>query len=110
MNPIVLLTVMLQVSLSTSAADCERLLEFDRITGVVTHDFYDRTFRGLDWPSRVASYRREVDCNDTPQALSQLMNRLLAELRASHTALYTSADLEYWAYQSIFSQRLDTHR
>jgi carboxyl-terminal processing protease len=32
------------------------------------------------------------------------MNRLLAELHASHTGLYTKDDLEYWAFQSIFSR------
>jgi carboxyl-terminal processing protease len=110
MRRIDLIVVALLMSLSAApAAGCERLVEFDRFTTVVAQDFYDRSFRGLDWPARVASYRREVDCGGSEQSLSRLVNRLLAELNASHTAVFTATDLEYWAYQSIFSRRLDTY-
>ena len=103
------LLTMLFYCANTHAAECERLAEFDHIANVVTRDFYDRSFRGLDWPARVTSYRREIDCNASPQALSKVTNRLLAELKASHTNVYTAADLEYWAYQSIFSANLDAY-
>jgi carboxyl-terminal processing protease len=89
------------------AADCQRLREFDQIALAVKSDFYDQSFRGLDWPARVASYRREVDCNASEPALSALSNRLLSELGASHTGVFTARDLEYWAFQSIFSFRMD---
>src|SRR5262245_43178572 len=86
------------------AADaCARLREYDEISAVVTERFYDRSFRGLAWPSRVEHYRAQVDCGQGGRQLASVVNRLLAELRASHTGLYTKDDLEYWAFQSVFS-------
>ncbi|HEU4625821.1 MAG TPA: S41 family peptidase [Steroidobacteraceae bacterium] len=86
---------------------CTRLREYDEITAIVGEQFYDRTFRGLDWPARVAHYRSQVSCGDSDTALAVQINALLAELRASHTGLYTKRDLDYWALQSIFSGSLD---
>jgi carboxyl-terminal processing protease len=89
-----------------AAEQCDRLREYDAITATVTEKFYYRDFRGLDWPSRVEHYRVQVDCRGAERALATVVNRLLAELKASHTALYTADDLEYWALQSVFSQNL----
>jgi len=92
------------------AADaCKRLHEYDEISAVVTARFYDRTFRGLAWPSRVEHYRAEVDCGKDERHLAGVVNRLLAELRASHTGLYTKDDLEYWAFQSVFSMGMEKY-
>jgi len=102
-----LLITLLTVLRMAHADDCQRLQEFDQIVLEVNRSFFDQTFRGLDWPARVASYRREVDCSASEQALSALSNRLLSELGASHTGVFTARDLEYWAFQSIFSFRMD---
>ena len=91
-----------------AAEPCQALREYDGITAIVTEQFYDRTFRGLDWPGRVASYRRQVTCGDSDVVLTTQINALLSELHASHTGLYSKRDLEYWALQSIFSQKIDT--
>jgi carboxyl-terminal processing protease len=90
-----------------AAEPCQALREYDDITAVVTEQFYDRTFRGLDWPGRVASYRRQVTCGDSEVALTTQINALLSELHASHTGLYSKSDLEYWALQSIFSASIE---
>ena len=87
---------------------CGPLKEYDAITAVVTERFYDRTFKGLDWPARVASKRSEVTCNDHANGVAAKVNRLLAELHASHTGLYTRDDPDYWALQSIFSRSVET--
>lgn len=89
---------------------CEGRKEYDGITAVVTEKFYDRTFRGLDWPARVALYRKKVECNANAKSVAATANELLSELHASHTAVYTSDQLEYWALQSIFSPRLDAYQ
>jgi carboxyl-terminal processing protease len=87
-----------------AAEQCARVSEFDEIAAVVTKEFYDRSFRGLPWSSRVEHYRGLVDCGQDERHLASVVNRLLAELRASHTGLYTKDDFEYWAFQSIFSR------
>ena len=86
---------------------CQPLSEYDGITAIVTEQFYDHTFRGLDWPTRVAHYREQVSCGDSEGALAAQINTLLGELHASHTGLYTQHDLDYWALRSIFSAKTD---
>jgi carboxyl-terminal processing protease len=88
---------------------CQPVVEFDVITAAVTEHFYDRTFRGLDWLKRVATARNKVRCQDDTQAVAAKLNRLLSELHASHTGVYTQRDPDYWALQSVFSQSVDQH-
>ena len=95
--------LLLICSTAASAQPCRALQEYDEVLSIVTERFYDQTFRGLDWDSRVAYHRDQVNCEDDEQALAAIVNRLLSELNASHTALYTTDDLDYWALQSIFS-------
>jgi carboxyl-terminal processing protease len=86
---------------------CEARREYDGIMALVTEQFYDKTFRGIDWPARVASNRNQVACGDSDSAVATQVNTVLSSLHASHTGLYTKRDLEYWGLQSIFSRKLD---
>lgn len=90
-----------------AAQPCEARREYDGIMSLVTEQFLDKTFRGMDWPARVAAYRNQVTCGDTDVQVATQVNALLAQLHTSHTGLYTRQDLEYWALQSVFSQSLD---
>src|SRR5262249_21955808 len=89
-----------------AAGPCEARDEYDEITAVVTRSFYDQTFRGLDWPARVADYRNRVACGDSDVALTMPINALLSELHATHAGLYSKHDFDYWALQSIFSRSI----
>lgn len=85
--------------------DCPARRDFDLIVGAVSERFYDKTFRGLDWPRRIASHRKELKCNATDQDVAGRANELLSELHASHTGAFTKADLDYWGFNSVFSQK-----
>ncbi len=89
---------------------CVALREYDAITSVVTDKFYDRTFRSLNWPSRVAAYRKRVACGADAKSVARVVNALLSELHASHTGVYTADQLDYWALESIFSGNLDAFK
>lgn len=106
-----LLSLLLSASITPAvAADgCRAQSEYDEITAAVTKQFYDKTFRGLDWPARVAEYRKLVRCSDDEAKVAVQVNRLLAELHASHTALYTKADMDYWALNSMFAAGNDSY-
>ena len=108
---LVLAIALIGVGVSGAARACERLQEFDEITATISKEFYDHTFRGLDWPARVraANYRGQVSCDSDERSLAAHINGLLSELHASHTGLYTAHDLEYWALESIFSRSLDKY-
>ena len=85
---------------------CRARHDYDEIVAAATERFYDRAFRGLDWPSRVEHYRRKVRCDDREQHVAIEVNALLSELHQSHTALYTQADIDYWGLSSLFAPRL----
>lgn len=88
---------------------CEPLAEYDQITDLVTKTFYDQTFRGLNWPSRVSFYRDQLKCETLSESMALTVNTLLSELHASHTGLYTKNDLDFWALNSIFSGDLKAY-
>jgi carboxyl-terminal processing protease len=85
--------------------DCAARHDFDLIAGAVSERFYDKTFNGLDWPKRIAHYRERVRCGGTEQEVAARANELLSELHASHTAAFTRTDLDYWGFNSVFSQQ-----
>lgn len=89
---------------SFSANACVARNEYDEIVATATEGFYDRTFRGLDWPSRIKHYRKPLACDADASAVAVAVNGLLAELKASHTRLYTREDMHYWGLNSFFSQ------
>lgn len=89
--------------------ECAALVQFDAIAATVTLNFYDRTFRGLPWPQRVKQARQRIRCTDDPDQIATVANSLFAELKASHTGVYTADDLNYWALESIFSHSIDDY-
>ncbi len=102
--------VLCAVAAPAAAAEaCPARSDYDEISAAVTKQFYDKTFRGLDWPARVAEYRKLVQCSDDEVKVAVQVNRLLSELHASHTALYTKADLDYWGLNSFFSEGNDAY-
>lgn len=102
----ILIAFLLLFSNASSAKDCQPIKEYDRITKIVSTKFVDKTFRGLNWPERVSYYRKMIKCSMNENLVADVVNLLLAELKASHTKLYTPVDLEYWALNSIFSEKL----
>ena len=85
------------------AQPCQSQLEYDEIVAVVTERFFDQTFNGLDWDRRVAVRRSEVTCTDGADQVAAIVNSLLTELEASHTALYTRQDMHYWGLNALFT-------
>lgn len=103
----ILIPLLLAVG-TTSVQPCAALHEYDALTSVVTREFYDRTFRGLNWNARLSTYRARVHCDSSPSDVASAVNGALAALHASHTGVYTAQDLEYWALESIFARNMDT--
>lgn len=97
------------VSAACRAEECPALVEYGALTTKVTEKFYDRSFRGLDWNARVADYRTHITCGDAKEKVAATVNQLLAELGTSHTGVYVSGDLDYWALQSIYSRSLSDY-
>jgi len=74
----------------------------DEVWRLVEERFYDPSFGGHDWAAIGATYR-EFARDTAPAALPSLVNRMLGELGASHTAYLTRADVAYYDIADIFS-------
>jgi carboxyl-terminal processing protease len=96
-------------SQASLAENCSAHKEYDGIVKVVSKNFVDKNFRGLNWPDRVSHYRKKIQCSMNEDRIAVVINQLLAELKTSHTNLYTKMDLDYWALNSIFSENLDDY-
>jgi C-terminal processing protease CtpA/Prc len=97
-------------SQTLAASSCQARREYDEIVANLTQRFYDRTFRGLDWPARVAAHRQGLRCGMDDAAVAARVNGLMAELHASHTAVYTPGDMHYWGLNSFFSADLKDYQ
>ena len=82
--------------------NCQPLIDTSVILSVVTEQFYDRRFNGLNWSGEVAETVESVSCDDSPAQVSARVNTLLSRLGASHTAAFSTQDLEYWAFNAQF--------
>lgn len=101
--------VVVRPHIHAAPGECAALVQFDAITATVTLNFYDRTFRRLPWAQRVKQFRRSIKCTDAPDRIATVANALFAELKASHTGVYTADDLTYWALESIFSRLINDY-
>jgi len=79
---------------------CQPLTDTSVILSVVSEQFFDRRFNGLSWNAEVAQTVESVDCDESPAQVSARINALLSKLGASHTFVYSTEDIEYWAFNA----------
>ena len=77
----------------------------DEVWRNVNEHFYDPRFGGHDWAAIGETYRNLAH-DAAPAALPALINRMLGELDASHTAYLTADDAAYYDLADIFSGAL----
>lgn len=82
------------------------LAVFEEVWRTVQEHFYDPTFRGLDWAAIGAKYRPFAAAAASQEERAAVINRMLAELDASHTGYYTPAEPAYYQLLDIFSGAL----
>ncbi len=76
---------------------------FDEVWRAVRDRFYDRELHGLDWDAIGDRYRPLAAAAPTERERAAVINRMLAELHASHTGYYTPADTAYYDLADIFA-------
>jgi carboxyl-terminal processing protease len=77
----------------------------DEVWRLVDERFYDPKFAGHDWAAIGATYR-ELARGTAPEELPALINRMLGELGASHTAYLTADEAAYYDLADIFAGAL----
>lgn len=69
---------------------------------IVRKHFYKSNFNGVPWTDLCHYYKQELVSNADAD-VSCIINRMLSELRVSHTHYYTKRDSEYYQLLSIFN-------
>jgi carboxyl-terminal processing protease len=69
-------------------AEAHRKL-LDQVWRIVERRFYSRDFNGADWASARERYRAAAEAAPTTEALYDVLNDMLAELRDAHSAALT---------------------
>jgi carboxyl-terminal processing protease len=95
-----------EIGAPAAAAAQENIVVFDEAWRLVRDRFYDPKLHGVDWAALGDRYRPQAAAAQSPAELSHVINALLAELGASHTAHYTPAETAYYELLDIFSRTL----
>jgi C-terminal processing protease CtpA/Prc/Tol biopolymer transport system component len=74
---------------------------FDEAWAQMEENFYDETFRGLDWNKIKTRYAAFVPHVNTRQDIRVLLNDMLGELNSSHTGFGTFGDDENLALTNV---------
>jgi carboxyl-terminal processing protease len=86
---------------AASSASAGKL--FDEVWRTVRDKFYDRDLHGLDWNAVGDKYRPQAVAARNERELADVINAMLAELKASHLGYYTPLDTAYYDLADIFS-------
>jgi len=76
---------------------------FNEICSLVDTNFYDSTFGGVPWTSLKQKYKTSASNASTQASFARTVNKMLSELKASHTYYYTPDDPLYYQLADIFS-------
>jgi len=91
---------------ATGQASREASAAFDQVWRIARDRFYDPTMHGLDWNAVGQRYRAQaVEAGDR-DARAAIVNRMLDELGASHTRLFTPDEPAYYQLADIFERPL----
>lgn len=103
---VVWIAPVLPASAQTTPAPQSGLAVFDEVWSLVNRHFYDPEFRGVDWQAMRDRYRPLAAAAPDADARAEVIDRMLAELGASHTGLYRPDDPAYYQLVDIFSGSL----
>jgi len=68
----------------------------------VQRTFYDKDMRGVDWPAVRDELLPDARTATTPEQNSEIINRALKRLGASHTYHFIPSQREYWELLDVF--------
>lgn len=106
-----LIVLLCTLPLAAGAAESESarkpdLAVFEEVWRIVDRHFYDPKFGGIDWKAVGDKYRTSAQAAENEDALATVIDSMLAELGASHTARYRQDNPAYYQLVDIFSGSL----
>ena len=82
---------------------------FDMVWETINDEFWDPNFNGVDWEDAARRYRPQALAAKDHESFAVVVNRMLAELKTSHTRYFTKWDPEYYILQVVIGKP-DSHR
>lgn len=101
---IAFLSLLLFSSVSFTSQPTQMFTIFDEVWQIVNDNFYDSQFNGVDWKAMRKRYEPLLNQTKSLEEVSIVINRMLSELKTSHTQFYTKLDPEYYQILDIFNQ------
>ncbi|HJZ33052.1 MAG TPA: S41 family peptidase [Hyphomicrobiaceae bacterium] len=93
-----------RVSADTAGTPADAGALFDAVVERIGKSFWDKELiASSGWERRAAEVRPNVLAAPTREAAAGRINALLAELKTSHTGLFTPDDVEYYILLDVFS-------
>lgn len=92
---------------ATTAQSSRAAAAFDDVWRIVRDRFYDPHLQGLDWSAVGQRYRALAAGAGDREARAVIINRMLRELGASHTQLFTASEPAYYQLADIFARPLE---
>lgn len=90
------------VSPALPSGKVSQVAVFEQVWQTVQENFYDPRFNGVNWPAMRQKYRPQAEKAQSTEALSGVVNQMLAELKTSHTRFYTQTEPAYYQLSGIF--------
>lgn len=78
---------------------------FEQAWKTVNDNFFDPKFNGVNWSAMREKYAPQAAQAQSPDELATVINRMLAELKTSHTRFYTPEETAYYQLLGIFQPR-----
>lgn len=79
---------------------------FDAVWETVNANFYDPKFNGVNWQEMREKYEPQVTKAQSKEEAAFTINRMLSELKTSHTRFYTANEPAYYQVLGIFAPRV----
>ncbi|CAN5447680.1 hypothetical protein BH20VER3_BH20VER3_19700 [soil metagenome] len=100
---VVLITICLfGAALPLRAATPAQQKIFGQVWQTVRDHFFDPKLNGVNWEAARERASKEVQATDSVADFSAAVNRMLSELKTSHTQYYTPAEPDYDQIAGIF--------
>ncbi|MFC1742587.1 S41 family peptidase [Candidatus Riflebacteria bacterium] len=85
-----------------AAEKFEPIIVFNDVTRVVENNFYDSKLKGLDWQGLKNRYATLAGKAKSRASLTEIINRMLAHLKVSHTRFLSKHETAYYQLLDIF--------
>ena len=84
--------------------------DFDTVCKDIKDYFWDSKLGGVDWKHVADNYRPQVAKVKSNREFALLMNKMVGELKASHTSYYDPDDFEFYMIPAVMQRDMNGHQ